>query len=139
MRPIASLSTLALTLLFASTPQAQSQKSPKPQEEKIELKGFLTEGGITNIVEGRAFYLHDKGPPQTLTPRKALENGDVINVGGDGRVEVLLNPGIYLRLFSNTEVTLLDVSPDNLKVKLSKGSAILEILGFASRTKTAFV
>ena len=128
MRPIVSLSTVALILLFASTPQVQSQKSPKPLEDRTDLKGFLTEGGITNIVEGGALYLHDKDAPQTLTPRKALENGDVINVGGNGRVEVLLNPGIYLRLFSNTEATFPDLSPDNLKLKLSKGSAILEIL-----------
>src|SRR2546428_11877699 len=128
MRPIVSLSTVALILIFASTPQAQNQKAPKPQEKKTDLKGFLTEGGIANIVEGRAVYLHDKDAPQGLTPRKALENGDVINVGANGLVEVLLNPGIYLRLFSNTEVTFLDLSPDNLKLKLSKGSAILEIL-----------
>src|SRR5437588_874904 len=128
MRSIGSLSTVGLVLLFASAPHAQKQKSPKPQEEKIELKGFLTEGGIANIVEGGALYLHERDTPQTLTPRTALENGDVINVDGNGRVEVLLNPSIYLRLFSNTELTLLDLSPDNLKLKLSKGSAILEIL-----------
>ena len=67
MRPIASLSTVALILIFASAPHAQSQKSPKAQEERITLKGFLTEGGITNIVEGGALYLHDKDAPQTGT------------------------------------------------------------------------
>jgi hypothetical protein len=128
MRSILSLSTVALILLLVSTAHGQKQKAPKPQEEKTQLTGFLTDGGITNIVEGGALYLHDEDASQALTSRKALENGDVINVGGNGRVEVLLNPGIYLRMFSNTEVTFLDLSPDNLKLKLSKGSAILEIL-----------
>ncbi len=128
MGPIFSLSTVALILIFASTPHPQNKKSLRPQEDKIDLRGFLTDGGLTNLVEGGALYRHDNDAPQALPSRKALKNGDVINVGGNGRVEVLLNPGIYLRLFSNTEATFLDLSPDNLKLKLSQGAAILEIL-----------
>jgi hypothetical protein len=128
MRSTVSLSAVALILLCASSPQAQNQKPPKTQEERIDLKGFRTEGGLTNIVEGPALYLHGKDAPQTLTPQKALDDRDAIQVGKNGRVEVLLNPTMYLRLSANTEMSFLDLSPDNLKLKLSKGSAILEIL-----------
>ncbi len=128
MRSILLVRAVVVVLLFACALRSQNQQAPKPQEERIDLKGFLTEGGVTNIVEGDGLYLHGKDAPQTLTPQKGLKDGDAIDVRANGRVEVLLNPGIYLRLFSNTELTFLDLSPDNLKLKLSKGSAILEIL-----------
>ncbi len=36
-------------------------------------------------------------------------------------------PGCYLRLDRNTRISLLDLTPDNLKLKLWSGSAILEV------------
>jgi len=36
-------------------------------------------------------------------------------------------PGFYLRLAGDTEATLLGLAPDNLKVRVSKGSAIVEV------------
>ena len=68
MRSILLLSTVALILLLVSTAHGQKQKAPKPQEEKIELKGFLTDGGMTNIVEGGALYLHDEDASQVVVP-----------------------------------------------------------------------
>src|SRR5205814_3865468 len=54
-------------------------------------------------------------------------SGDTIQVGDRGHAEVLLNPGYFLRLSSNSRVRLVDLSPDNLKIKLLAGSAIVEI------------
>ena len=39
-----------------------------------------------------------------------------------------MNPGAYLRLSPNSRVRFLDLSPDNLKLKLLQGSAIIEVL-----------
>jgi hypothetical protein len=54
-------------------------------------------------------------------------NGDLVQIGNEGRVEILLNPGYYLRLFNNTKAALVDLSPSNLKIKLLSGSAIFEV------------
>src|SRR5207253_7149264 len=45
------------------------------------------------------------------------------------QVEVLLNPGTYLRLAEKSEFVLVDNSLDNLLVRINKGSAIIEATG----------
>lgn len=71
---------------------------------------------------------------QNLTSQDSLDNGDLVQTGVEGRVEVLLNPGSYLRLAENTEMELTDASLDSLRVRLLKGSAVLEVTGTGDRT-----
>lgn len=61
--------------------------------------------------------------------REALENGDEIRTGADGRVEVLLNPGSYLRLGPNSALEIIDTSLDSLRLRLTSGDAIFEVSG----------
>lgn len=61
--------------------------------------------------------------------REALNSGDAVRTEETGRVEILLNPGSYLRLAENSEVEIIDTQLDSLRVKLIKGSAIVEITG----------
>jgi hypothetical protein len=58
-----------------------------------------------------------------------LNSGDRVRTADDGRVEILLNPGSYLRLGGNSEVELLDNSLANLEVRLLRGTAIVEATG----------
>ena len=58
-----------------------------------------------------------------------LENGDQIQTGPDGRAEILLNPGSYLRLSENSTLEFTDTSFDSLRVKLRSGTAIVEVAG----------
>ena len=67
---------------------------------------------------------------QTLSTKDDLKSGDVVRSGADGRVEVLLNPGSYLRLGVNSEFELTDASLDKLRLKLYKGSAVIEATGY---------
>jgi len=126
----AHLSILAALLLLVLPAgllaQDKNAKPPQPQVDRVDLKGFRTEGGLVNIVEGETLYLNKKGTSQTLKPQQELESGDEIQVGQNGYVEVLLNPGSYLRLAPATRVRFLDLAPDNLKLKLLSGSMILE-------------
>ncbi|MEJ7710309.1 MAG: FecR domain-containing protein [Pyrinomonadaceae bacterium] len=46
-----------------------------------------------------------------------------------GRFEVLLNPGSYLRLAENSEMELIDTQLDSLRIKMIKGSVIIEATG----------
>ena len=45
-------------------------------------------------------------------------NGDAVRTGLDGRVEMLLNPGSYMRVGENSEFELADNSLNNLEVRL---------------------
>ena len=44
----------------------------------------------------------------------------------DGRVEILLSPGSFLRLAENSEFIFSSTSIYNLKLKIVRGSAIVE-------------
>src|SRR5688572_24756903 len=58
-----------------------------------------------------------------------LNSGDRVQTDYDGRVEILLNPGSYLRVGGNSEVELLDNSLANLEIRLWRGTAIVEATG----------
>jgi hypothetical protein len=86
-------------------------------------------GGV-NAVTGRASMLpHGNGEWQQLTIKEDLEAGDMVKTGVDGRVEMLLNPGSYLRVGENSEFELSDNSLENLELRLIKGTAIVEVTG----------
>src|SRR5882724_9818354 len=86
-------------------------------------------GGV-NAVTGRATVRsHGNTEWQQLTIKEDLETGDVIRTGLDGRVEMLLNPGSYMRIGENSEVELADNSLENLEVRLIRGTAIVEATG----------
>lgn len=86
-------------------------------------------GGI-NAVTGRT-GVHAQGSSEweQLTIKDNLEAGDVVKTGGDGRVEMLLNPGSYLRVAENSEFELTNNSLDNLELRLIRGTAIVEATG----------
>jgi hypothetical protein len=86
-------------------------------------------GGV-NAVTGRATMRpHGNGEWQLLTIKEDLETGDVVRTGIDGRVEMLLNPGSYMRIAENSEVELSDNSLENLELRLIRGTAIVEVTG----------
>jgi hypothetical protein len=86
-------------------------------------------GGI-NAVTGDA-SVHAKGESewQQLMVTDDLNAGDMVKTASDGRVEILLNPGSYLRVGGNSEVELANNSLANLEVRLIRGTAIVEATG----------
>ena len=117
---IAALSILISLGSLPSTSHAQNR-------EKFVISAQA--GGI-NAVTGRATMLgHGNSEWQLLTIKEDLEAGDVVRTGFDGRVEMLLNPGSYMRVGENSEFELADNSLENLEVRLVKGTAILEVTG----------
>src|SRR5205085_10661132 len=85
-------------------------------------------GGV-NFVAGNVTLIH-AGAESALAPTDELRPGDVVKTGADGRCEVLLNPGSYLRVGANADFELTDTSLDHLSIKLNRGSAIIEAIGF---------
>ncbi|MEA2172643.1 MAG: hypothetical protein QOD00_235 [Blastocatellia bacterium] len=117
-----SLNLLALSLLCCACVLVQAQT-----REKFVISAKA--GGV-NAVSGQVAFQH-KGAKQWqhLSAKDDLDSGDLVMTGKDGRAEILLNPGTYLRLPENSEFELTDAALDTLRVRLFKGSAIVEAAG----------
>ena len=114
------ISGLALWLVFGLMITAEAQN-----REKYVISAQA--GGI-NFVSGNVTVQgRSEQNPQALTLTDNLQTGDSVTTGAGGRVEVLLNPGSYLRLDENSEFELTDASLDNLLVTLVRGSAVVEV------------
>lgn len=125
---LAKLTTApALVLTLAGSMICQSQKPAAPRENKVLYNEFRPEGGLANLVEGDVECVRGGMPGSRVQARQEFANGDTVQIGNEGRVEILLNPGYYLRLYHNARAVLVDLSPANLKIKLLSGSAIFEV------------
>jgi hypothetical protein len=68
-----------------------------------------------------------------------LEVGDRVSTGANGKAEILLNPGSFLRLGGSSAFEFNTTSLDDLELRLDSGSAILEVYAadeFKVRVKT---
>jgi hypothetical protein len=118
------LKSIGLALLIGSgllmTAEAQNR-----EKYLISAKA----GGI-NLVSGNV-TVERKGDERKLTLAASddLQTGDSVTTGAGGRIEVLLNPGSYMRVDENSSFELTDASLDQLLVKLVRGSAVVEVTG----------
>ncbi|MGI8495790.1 MAG: FecR domain-containing protein, partial [Pyrinomonadaceae bacterium] len=83
-------------------------------------------GGV-NFVSGNISVFRADGSRSILQKGDALEIGDKISTK-NGKAEILLNPGSFVRLAENTEFEFENTSLDDLAIKISRGSAIFEII-----------
>lgn len=118
--PFLSLLSFALILCCSIVNLAQNR-------EKFIISAKA--GGI-NAITGQA-DVHARGDAdwQRLSITDDLDAGDRIRTAYDGRVEILLNPGSYLRVGGNSEVELSDNTLANIEVRLMRGTAIVEAAG----------
>lgn len=86
------------------------------------------EAGGVNYTEGKVYVRRKNGKSGLLLKGDTLKVGDEITTGADGRAEILLNPGSYLRLSSNSSFEFKTTSLENLQLKLNSGSAMLEVI-----------
>jgi ferric-dicitrate binding protein FerR (iron transport regulator) len=116
-----------ITLLVASFLIAIPFSAAAQNREKFVISARA--GGINAVTGRAALRAHGSGDWQQLTSQEDLETGDVVSTGFDGRVEMLLNPGSYLRMGENSEMELTDNSLENLNINLVRGTAIVEVTG----------
>ena len=83
-------------------------------------------GGV-NLVEGPVNVTHVDGRSGIVMKGDNIEIGERVSTGADGRVEILLNPGSYIRLGGNSSLEFKTTSLDNLQIKFLSGSAIFEV------------
>jgi hypothetical protein len=86
-----------------------------------------TKAGLVNYVQGAT----------TVKAATAVKPGQVVGTGPNGRVEILLNPGSYLRMGADTQVILEKVELYDMAVRVVQGSAIIEAKGFTKELPLA--
>src|SRR5436853_3163496 len=86
-------------------------------------------GGVNSVIGRVQVKRAGQSSSEDLSAKDDLTSGDVVTTRGGSRVEVLLNPGSYLRVTENSEFELTDNSLNSLQLKLIKGSAIVEATG----------
>ncbi len=81
--------------------------------------------GTLNYVEGQA-SMGDQQLDSKSVGSAELRNGEVLSTG-NGKAEILLTPGVYLRVGSNSSVKMVSNSLTNTQVALNRGEAMLEV------------
>jgi hypothetical protein len=120
------LSSLA-AIAFICIPAVSFAQSPFPTRDRMVISARA--GGVNAVTGGATVRTHGNTEWELLTVKEDLETGDSVKTGFDGRVEMLLNPGSYLRLGANSEFELTNNSLDNLEIRLIRGTAIVEATG----------
>lgn len=81
--------------------------------------------GTINYVEGKAFIGSRTIGPKSVGSAE-VQVGETLSTH-NGRVEVLLTPGVFLRLDHNSSATMVSPGLTNTDVRLNKGSATVEV------------
>jgi hypothetical protein len=81
--------------------------------------------GTLNYVEGQA-SMGDQSLDSKAIGSATLEAGQVLKTG-NGKAELLLTPGVYLRLGSNSSVKMISGNLTNTELALNQGEAMLEV------------
>lgn len=121
-------------LLFAGilslvTVSAIAQNSPdsKVVSAAGDIYVVSAKAGGISFVEGKVSVERKNGKSGLLLKGDTLEIGDKVTTAADGKAEILLNPGSYLRLGGNSEFSFIETELEKLKLGLTKGSGIFEV------------
>ncbi len=119
-----AVSVAVFGLLFSTFVFAQDEKTVSAAGDMYVISAKA--GGV-NYVEGKVTVARKAGKGGYLLKSDQLEIGDKVSTGADGKAEILLNPGSFVRLGANAGFEFVTTDLENLKLKLSAGSAILEV------------
>ncbi|MCU1289781.1 MAG: hypothetical protein JWN60_2010 [Acidobacteria bacterium] len=83
-------------------------------------------GGV-NYIEGKVSIARNQGKSGLLLKGDNVEISDKVSTGANGKAEILLNPGSFVRLSQNSNLEFVSTELDNLQIKLNSGSAMFEV------------
>lgn len=81
--------------------------------------------GTLNYVEGQA-SMNDQTLDSKSVGNADLQNGQVLETG-NGKAEILLTPGVYLRIGDNSSVKMVSTNLTYTQVAVNRGEAMLEV------------
>ena len=120
------LCALALVCCAATLAGARDASRDRDLSRVISAKA----GGVNHVAGDVTFRRAGAAEWKRLTTKDDLKSGDAVRTGADGRAEILLNPGSYLRLGHDTEFVFVETKLDRLRLRLQSGSAVVEATGF---------
>jgi hypothetical protein len=126
-------STIFFAIVAISLCANSSQATAQDEES---LEGF-TSGLRSNAVKGQVAYQRGDGKFD-LEPGLKFEEGDFIKTGRDSYAELLLQPGNYLRIGSETDFQIFSDQADRMRLKLNQGTIAFEILAREPNSFSSF-
>lgn len=106
---------------------AQTSRN-KTASSTRDLYVISAKAGGVNYVEGKVALNAQNKKSGYLLKGDVLEVGDEVSTGPDGKAEILLNPGSYVRLAENSNFEFATTALDDLRLKLNSGSAVFEVI-----------
>jgi len=85
-------------------------------------------GGV-NAVIGDVTVERSGGRMGRLFKGDEIQVGERVVTGADGKAEILMNPGSYVRLGANTSFEFESTDLEDIRIKMHSGSAIFEVFG----------
>ncbi len=121
---IFSISAIVLAFSVFAFAQQESRTASTGASKYV----ISAEAGGVNYIQGRVAISRKTGRSGLLLKGDQVKIGDRVSTETDGKVEILLNPGSYIRLGGNSIVEFVDTSLENLQIKLNRGSAMFEVI-----------
>lgn len=115
----------ALAVIMSANALAQSERNASAVSEMYVISAKA--GGV-NFTQGKVAVARNDSRSGYLLKGDRLEIGEKVSTGIDGRTEILLNPGSFVRLGENTDFEFVSTSLDDLKLKVMRGSAVFELI-----------
>lgn len=115
-----------VTLAFFSASLAVAQDSALRAAGGDKWVITAKAGGV-NHVQGSVSIERASGKTGMLLKGDSIEVGDRVSTGANGRAEILLNPGSYLRIAENSAFEFKTTSLEDLQVNVTRGSVMLEV------------
>lgn len=96
--------------------------------------------GMINFVEGKPRIVSaENSVGKTAMARDQLKPGDQLLTRESDRVELLLNPGSYLRIFGKARLEIGNTDFDQMRYALREGKAILESITFNKKLHSLWI
>ena len=108
------------------------------EEEKTGSHPFVVSAkpGTVNFVQPGVELNRPEKELQPLTEKSQLEAGDAVRTDEDSYLELTLLPDMYLRVNRGSELSFEKLTNEEISVKLSRGSMILDIARFDRKQLT---
>jgi len=119
-------SCLVMALMFCAGVIAQDRGLASVAGDRYVISA---RAGAVNFAEG-SVEVNRGGRNSAVRVGEEIEVGERLSTGANGRAEILLNPGSYMRVGANSSLELATTALDDLRIKMYGGSAMFEV--FAS-------
>jgi hypothetical protein len=120
----------ALSLSAVIPVSSQEKERRNISSDSQQLYVISAKAGGVNYISGAVRVEREAtGVSQILAKSDELNTGDKVSTSENGKIEILLNPGSFLRLAENSDFEFKNADLESLQLKLNRGSALLEASG----------